>query len=160
MDTVIRSVVIYFVLWGLLRLSGRRTLGQLTSFDLVLLLVVGGATQRALLGQDYSVTNAFLVIITLILTDVLLSLLQREFPPLSKFFNGEPMIVVEEGQPLLGRLKRARLSAEQVLEAARHLHGLERMQDIKFAILEANGKISVVPYAPQNTGGPNPVAKP
>jgi len=147
MDTIIRSLIIYFVLWGLLRLSGRRTLGKMTSFDLVLLLVIGGVTQRALLGQDYSVVNALLVIVTLILTDVALSLLQREFPPLSKLFNGEPMIVVEEGRPLLGRLKRARLTAEQVLEAGRRIHGLERMDQIKYAILEASGEISIIPYS-------------
>jgi len=147
MDTIIRSLIIYFVLWGLLRLSGRRTLGKMTSFDLVLLLVIGGVTQRALLGQDYSVINALLVIVTLILTDVALSLLQRDFPPLSKLFNGEPMIVVEEGRPLLGRLKRARLTAEQVLEAARRIHGLERMDQIKYAILEASGEISIIPYS-------------
>jgi len=147
MDTIIRSLIIYFVLWGLLRLSGRRTLGKMTSFDLVLLLVIGGVTHRALLGQDYSVVNALLVIVTLILTDVALSLLQREFPPLSKLFNGEPMIVVEEGRPLLGRLKRARLTAEQVLEAGRRIHGLERMDQIKYAILEASGEISIIPYS-------------
>jgi|SRR5262245_4492750 len=146
MDTVIRSLIIYFVLWALLRASGRRTLGKLTSFDLVLLLVIGGATQRALLGQDYSVTNALLVIITLVLTDVLLSLLARDFPPLSRIFNGEPMIVVEEGQPLGWRLKRARLTADQVLESARRAHGLERMEQIKYAVFEANGEISIIPY--------------
>jgi uncharacterized membrane protein YcaP (DUF421 family) len=147
MDTIVRSLIIYFVLWGLLRLSGRRTLGKMTSFDLVLLLVIGGVTQRALLGQDYSVTNALLVIVTLVLTDVALSLLQREFPPLSKLFNGEPMIVVEEGRPLPARLKHARLTAEQVLEAGRRIHGLERMDEIKYAILEASGEISIIPYA-------------
>jgi uncharacterized membrane protein YcaP (DUF421 family) len=147
MDTIVRSLIIYFILWGLLRLSGRRTLGKMTSFDLVLLLVIGGVTQRALLGQDYSVTNALLVIATLVLTDVALSLLQREFPPLSKLLNGEPMIVVEEGRPLLGRLRRARLTAEHVLEAGRRIHGLERMDEIKYAILEASGEISIIPYA-------------
>jgi uncharacterized membrane protein YcaP (DUF421 family) len=146
MDTIIRSLVVYFILWGLLRLSGRRTLGKMTSFDLVLLLVIGGVTQRALLGQDYSVTNALLVIVTLVLTDVALSLLQRDFPPLSKLFNGEPMIVVEDGRPLAGRLKRARLSVEQVLESGRRIHGLERLEEIKYAILEANGEISIIPY--------------
>ena len=146
MDTIIRTLVIYFLLWGLLRLSGRRTLGQLTSFDLILLLIIGGATHRALLGQDYSVVNALLVIITLILTDVSVSLLQREFPPLSKIINGQPMIVVEDGRPLIKRLKLARLTADQVLESARHLHGLERMEQIKYAIFEASGDISIIPY--------------
>ena len=145
-DTVIRSLIICFVLWGFLRLAGRRTLGKLTNFDFVLLLIIGGVTQRALLGQDYSVANALLVVATLVLTDVTLSLLQRNHPSLSKFFNGAPMIVVEDGRPLLGRLKRARLTAEQVLESARHLHGLERMEQIKYAIFEASGAISVIPY--------------
>src|SRR3954470_16804647 len=148
MDTVIRSLIIYFVLWALLRASGRRTLGKLTSFDFVLLLVIGGATQRALLGQDYSVTNALLVIGTLVLNDVALSLLQRDFPPLSRIFNGEPMIVVEEGRPLKGRLKLARLTADQVLEAARRMHGLERIEQIKYAVFEASGDISIIPYPP------------
>ena len=147
MDTILRSLVIYFVLWGVLRLSGRRTLGQMTSFDLVLLLIIGGTTNRALLGQDYSVANALLVIVTLIVIDVTLSLLQRAYPPLSKVFNGEPMIVVEEGRPLLARLERARLTADQVLESGRRIHGLERMDEIKYAILEASGEISIIPYA-------------
>lgn len=148
MDTVIRSLIVYFVLWGLLRASGRRTLGKLTSFDFVLLLVIGGATQRALLGQDYSVTNAFLVIATLVITDVALSLLQRDFPPLSRIFNGEPMIVVEEGRPLTRRMKFARVTADQVLESARRAHGLERMEQIKYAVFEANGDISIIPFPP------------
>lgn len=157
MDTVVRTFVIYIVLWAVLRLSGRRTLGELTAFDFILLLIIGGATQRALLGQDYSVTNAFLVVITLVFTDVMLSLLQREFPPLSKVINGEPMVIVDQGRPLEQRLRQARLTADQVLESARHLHGLERMEDIKFAIFEANGKISIIPY-PRAATAENPVA--
>jgi uncharacterized membrane protein YcaP (DUF421 family) len=150
MDVIIRSIVIYVMLWALLRLAGRRTLGELNSFDLVLLLVIGGATQRALLGQDYSVTTAMLVIATLILVDVGLSLLMRSFPALTRIINGAPMIVVEHGKPLTRRLGWARISAEDVMVAARHLHGLERLEDIKFAILEANGKISIVPNAPRS----------
>ena len=146
MDTVVRSLIIYFVLWGLLRLSGRRTLGKLTSFDFVLLLIIGGVTQRALLGQDYSVTNALLVVITLILIDVTLSLVQRDYPRIARIFNGEPMIVVEDGRPLMKRLRHARLTADQVLESARRLHGLERMEQIKYAIFEASGDISIIPY--------------
>jgi uncharacterized membrane protein YcaP (DUF421 family) len=146
METVLKTTIVYFILWGVLRLSGRRTLAKMTSFDFVVMLIIGGATQRSLLGQDYSVTNGLLVVVTLVVIDVSLSLLQRDFPPLSKVFNGEPMIVVEEGEPLKGRLAKARLSTEQVLEAARHSHGLERMEQIKFAVLEAGGDISIIPY--------------
>jgi uncharacterized membrane protein YcaP (DUF421 family) len=158
MDTVFRSIIIYFALWALLRVAGRRTLGELNTFDLVLLLVIGGATQRALLGQDYSIVTALLVIVTLILTDVAMSLLMRTFPSITRIINGEPMIVVEHGHPLMERLDRARISAEDVLVAARQSHGLERMDDIKFAILEANGKISVIPNAPRDSGLAAPAA--
>jgi uncharacterized membrane protein YcaP (DUF421 family) len=145
METVVKTAIVYFILWGLLRLSGRRTLAKMTSFDFVVMLIIGGTTQRALLGQDYSVTNALLVVVTLIVIDVSLSLLGRDFPSLTKLLDGEPMIVVEEGRALHGRLRRARLTPEQVLEAAR-THGLERIDQIKFAILEASGKISIIPY--------------
>jgi len=145
METVVKTAIVYFILWGLLRLSGRRTLAKMTSFDFVVMLIIGGTTQRALLGQDYSVTNALLVVVTLIVIDVSLSLLGRDFPSLTKLLDGEPMIVVEEGRALHRRLRRARLTPEQVLEAAR-THGLERLDQIKFAILEASGKISIIPY--------------
>lgn len=146
MDTVIKSILVYFILWALLRLSGRRTLAKITTFDLVLFLIIGGVTQRALLGQDYSVTNALLVVVTLIVVDVVLSLIERESPTFSRILNGAPMIVVEGGRPLPSRLRWARLTEAEILTAARHLHGLERMEDVKFAILEASGEISIIPY--------------
>ena len=62
MDSVIKSIIVYFVLWLVIRVSGRRTLGQLTVFDFILFLIIGGAAQRALMAQDYSLTHAFLVI--------------------------------------------------------------------------------------------------
>ena len=153
METVLKTAIVYFILWALLRLSGRRTLAKMTSFDFVVMLIIGGSTQRALLGQDYSVTNALLVIATLVLTDVALSLLQRDFPPLARIFNGEPMIIVEEGRPLARRLKLARLTADQVLESARRVHGLERMEQIKYAVFEASGDISIIPYPPGRPAG-------
>jgi uncharacterized membrane protein YcaP (DUF421 family) len=64
MDSVIKSLVVYFVLWLVIRSTGRRTLGQLTVFDFILFLIIGGAAQRALMAQDYSLTHAFLVIAT------------------------------------------------------------------------------------------------
>src|SRR5215510_10936955 len=76
MDSVIKSLVVYFVLWLVIRSTGRRTLGQLTVFDFILFLIIGGAAQRALMAQDYSLTHAFLVIATFVLADVAVSLLQ------------------------------------------------------------------------------------
>jgi len=144
MDTVLKTIVVYFALLLILRLSGRRALGQLSTFDLVVFLIIGGATQRALLGQDYSVVNALLVVVTLIVLDVGMSLIERDWPSFAKFVNGSPLIVVERGQLLRDRMRRARLTEEEVLSVARH-HGIERLGDIKYAILEASGDISIIP---------------
>ena len=147
METVVKTALIYFLLLALIRLSGRRTIGQITTFDFILLLLIGGATQRALLGQDYSVTNAVIVVVTLVVIDVVLSLIERDFPTFSKIVNGSPLILVDHGRPLPARLRRARLTEQEVLAAARRTHGIERLEDIKFAILEGNGHISIIPAA-------------
>jgi len=152
MDSVIKALVVYLVLWLVIRSSGRRTLGQLTVIDFILFLIIGGAAQRALMGQDYSLTNAFLVIITFVAIDILLSFVERDVPSVAKILKGVPTIVVENGHVLSGRLRRARLTEDEVLEAARRSHGLERMDQIKFAILEASGRISIIP----REGGVNP----
>ena len=145
MDSVIKSLVVYFILWLVVRSTGRRTLGQLTVFDFILFLIIGGAAQRALMAQDYSLTHAFLVIATFVLADVAVSLLQRDIPSLARLVKGVPTVVVEDGHVLRGRLRRARISEEDVLEAARLNCGLERMEEIKFAIFEASGRISIIP---------------
>jgi uncharacterized membrane protein YcaP (DUF421 family) len=145
MDSVIKSLVVYLVLWLVIRSSGRRTLGQLTVFDFILFLMVGGLAQRALTAQDYSLTHAFLIIATFVITDIAVSFLERDVPSIAKILKGVPTILVENGHVLGGRLRRARLTEDEILEAARRTHGLERMDEIKFAILEASGQISIIP---------------
>src|SRR5262245_43786505 len=148
MSTVIRIVAVYLILLVLIRLTGRRTLAQVTAFDFLVLLIIGGSTQRALLGQDYSVINALLVVVTLILMDVVFSLIERDSPTFSRIVNGNPLIVVEDGRPLHDRLRKARLTEEEVLAAARRSHGIARLEDVKFAILEGSGDISIIPVKP------------
>lgn len=145
MYSVLDAVTVYFFLWALIRLTGRRAIGQLTTFEFVLFLIIGGAVQRALTGRDYSLTNAFLIVATLVLLDVVMSLIERESGLFGKFLRGVPMVVVENGRPLLRRMHWARVSESQVLEAARLRHGIEDMREIKFAILETSGEISVIP---------------
>jgi uncharacterized membrane protein YcaP (DUF421 family) len=156
MDSVIKAAIVYLGLWVLIRLTGRRSLGKMTTFEFVLFLIIGGATQRALLGQDYSLTNAFIVIATLVVLDIMLSLVERDSAFFRKVLKGLPMIVVENGHPLGGRMRRARLTEEEVLEAARQRHGLESMAQVKYAILETSGEISIVP---QKAPAPEPRKK-
>ncbi len=146
MDSVLKALIVYAVLWALIRVSGRRALAEMSTFDFILFLIIGGATQRALIGQDYSLINAFVVVATFIVVDAVVGLLERRFPAFVKVEKGIPMILVENGRLLTNRLQWARVSRDQVLEAARSLHGLESLEQIKFAILEANGDISIIPY--------------
>jgi uncharacterized membrane protein YcaP (DUF421 family) len=145
MESVIKSAIVFLVLWLVIRASGRRTLGQLTVFDFILFLIIGGVAQRALTAQDYSLTHAFLIIATFVVIDVLVSLIERDVPTVASILKGLPTVVVENGRVLSGRLRRARLTEDDVLQAARRLHGLETMNEIKFAIFEASGEISIIP---------------
>ena len=145
MDAVLRAAAIYFVLLVLFRLAGRRTLAELTTFDFVLVLIIGEATQQALLGEDFSVTNAVLVIVTLLFIDIMMSQAKGRSTLFEKLVDGVPTIIVEHGRPLRDRMRKARVDEEDVMEAARRLQGLERMDQIKYAILEVSGGITVIP---------------
>jgi uncharacterized membrane protein YcaP (DUF421 family) len=145
MDAVIKATVVFFVLWAILRISGRRTLGEMTAFDFVLFLIIGGSTQRAITGQDYSLTNALLLVATFVALDIGMSILELKWPASRRILNSMPMILVENGYLMTARMRRARVTEDNILEAARRLHGLEGMQQIKFAILESTGEITIVP---------------
>lgn len=145
MDSVLRAAAMYLALMVLFKIAGRRSLAELTTFDFVLLMIIGEATQQALLGDDFSLTNSFLVIVTLIAIDVGLSLLKQRSEWVSKFIDGGPTIIVENGKLLSERLRHARLVEADVMEVARSSQGIETIDQIKFAILERNGKISVIP---------------
>lgn len=145
MDSVLRAAAIYLVVLVVFRLAGRRTLSELTTFDFVLLLIIGEATQQALLGDDFSIVKATVVIISLVVFDITLSLVKNKSRWFAKLIDGEPMIIVEHGQVLARRLRKARIDEDDILEAARHSQGLERIDQIKFAILERDGKISIIP---------------
>lgn len=145
MDSVIKAIVVFFALWAILRVSGRRTLGEMTAFDFVLFMIIGGSTQRAITGQDYSLANALLLVATFVVLDVALSIVELRSPLLRRVLNAMPMILVENGRLMTDRMRRARVTEDNVLEAARRLQGLERIDQIKFAILEATGEITIVP---------------
>jgi len=146
MDVAIRALIIYIAVFLFIRLSGRRTLAELTVFDFVLLLIISEATQEAMVGDDFSITNAIVVIVSLILADIVLSLIRQKWHAVDRWFEGVPMVLVDDGKLLSDRLDRARLDEDDILEAARRLRGLENMRQIKYAVLEKSGDITVIPY--------------
>lgn len=145
MTSVLRAVAIYLILLVVFRIAGRRTLSSMTSFDLVLTLIISEAVQQAMLADDNSMTNGVLVVITLVLTDILFALVKRSSRRMEKWIDGVPTIIVDNGQPLHSRMRLARVDENDVLSAARELQGLSSLTQIRYAVLEANGKITIVP---------------
>ena len=145
MDAIVRGLVVYLFLLILFRIAGRRTLGSITNFDFVLLLIISEATQNAMIGNDYSVTNGFLVILTLVGLDIVLSYMKQRFPAMERYLDGLPLILVDQGRPLKDLMHRVRVDEQDILAAAPEKHGWERIDQIRHAILEPNDMISIVP---------------
>lgn len=145
MDSVIRGLSVYIILLIIVRLSGRRTLAQMTAFDFVLLLIVAETTQQALLGDDFSITNSVILIITLFSVDIGLSYLKDWVPFAKRWIDGVPTVLIADGRLDEHAMRRARVKADDILAAAREQQGLERLDQINFAVLEAGGGISVLP---------------
>lgn len=150
MNPVVRALSIYLFLLLVFRIIGKRSLSESTTFDFVLLLVIGEVTQQALVGADYSLTAAFVLIISLVTIDLLFGLLKDRFPFFGKIAESVPLIIVDHGKPLRIRMHKLKVSEEDVLEAGRLHVGIERMEEIKYAVLEKDGSISIVPA--KNTG--------
>lgn len=145
MDMVLRALAIYLILMVVFKIAGRRALLQMTSFDLILLLIISEATQQALLGNDFSVTGAMITIVTLIVVDILFGMIKKYLPGADDLLDGTPVILVENGYLFQDKMKKADISCDDILLMARVDHGITRLAEIKFAILETNGHISIVP---------------
>ena len=145
MDAVLRALAIYLILMLLFRLSGKRTLGQVTTFDFVLLLVVGEATQQALLGEDFSLTQAAVVIATLIGLDRGSDYLSWKFGRFKRVTESVPVVLVKDGTLLHDVMAREHVSEDDILSSARSTRGLSNLDQIKYAIMETSGGISIVP---------------
>jgi uncharacterized membrane protein YcaP (DUF421 family) len=145
METIARAAAVYLFLLLVFRISGQRTLAQITTFDLVLLLIISEAIQQALIGDDDSMTNAALIVLTLAALNVFLSVLKQHSKTAEKLLEDVPLVLVSEGRILHDRMNRVRVDEDDILEAARVSHGLERLDQIRFAVLERSGEISIIP---------------
>ena len=145
MDSVVRAAAVYLVLLLLFRIVGKRTLAETGVFDFVLLLIIAEATQQAMIDDDNSMTNAFLIIVTLLALNVGFSLLKQRSPLVDQLIDDVPLLIVVDGNPLKDRMDRARVDERDILQAARQSQGLARLDQIQYAVLERDGAISVVP---------------
>lgn len=145
METVLRAIAVYLFLMLVFRIAGKRSLAQMSPFDLVLVLIIGEAASQALTGDDFSVTTAFLLVATLVLVEKGFALLKQKSKPAEHWLDDLPTVLVEDGKPLREKMKREEVDEQDVLEAARSTQGLERMDQVKYAVLERGGTISIVP---------------
>jgi uncharacterized membrane protein YcaP (DUF421 family) len=149
-DIVIRAAVIFVFVYLLTRLVGRRELNSLEPFDLILLVVLGDLVQQGVTQNDESLTGALLAISTIGLLTVALSYLSFRFKRMRPILNGEPIVLVEDGEIIEANLRRQRLTREEIGAEAR-LEGISAIEDVRWAILETNGRISFVKR--QDEGG-------
>ena len=135
MNPILRGAAVYLFLLLVFRIMGKRTLNETTTFDFVLLLIISEVTQQALVGDDYSITGAALLICTLMGTDLLLTLSKQAFPGIARLTEGAPLVIVDHGKPLKKRMDKTKVGEDDIMHAARLHMGLEKMEQIKFAVL-------------------------
>ena len=143
---VASASAIYLMLLVIFRLAGRRTLAETTSFDLVLLLIIGETTQNAMMGDDHTVGGAAVAIMALVSLDMAIGFFKKAFPAFDHLLEGRPVLLIHNGKVDRPTLDANSLDDEDIKEAARLSHGLERMEDVKQATLERDGHISIVPF--------------
>jgi uncharacterized membrane protein YcaP (DUF421 family) len=143
MDLALRTIVVFFFVYLLMRIVGRRELSSLEPFDLILLIVLGDAVQQSLTQDDYSVTGAFIVVSTIALLQVFMSYLNFRVPRLRPLIDGEPIVIIQDGNVIEQNARRERLTREDIAEAAR-VQQIASLADVQWAVLETSGEISFI----------------
>ena len=143
MDLVLRAIVVFAFLLVLTRVIGKRELSSMQPFDLILLIILGDAVQQGLTQDDYSLTGAVLVVGTIAVLQVFVSWLTYRYKRLRPMIEGEPIIVLEDGNPIDRNLKRERLTVEDIAEEARK-QSIAHLDQVRYAILETDGQISFI----------------
>lgn len=144
MDLVVRATVAFAVILLLTRIVGRRELSSMEPFDLILLVVIGDLVQQGVTQSDYSVTGMVVVLSVIGLLTVGTSYLSFRVPWIRGTLEGQPIVLVEHGEVVERNLRRERVTREELAAEARQQQ-IEDIADIRFAVLETNGRISFVP---------------
>ena len=152
MEIIYRALFIFVFLWLITRVVGRATVGELSTFQLILFITMGDMVQQSVTQQDYSVTSGVLAVSVFALLTIGLSYVNARWPRMRSITHGVAVIVVADGEPKMDVLKSERLSLDDLMAAARQ-QGFERFGQIRLAVLEANGQISF--FADQHSGRPD-----
>ena len=144
MDLVLRAVVVFFAIFLVTRIIGRRELSTMEPFDLILLIITGDLMQQAVTQSDYSLTGGLTVLATIALLTVALSYVSFKVPKLRPVLDGEPLVLVQVGEIIERNLRRERITVDELLAEARQQQ-IGSIDEIRFAVLETSGRISVIP---------------
>jgi uncharacterized membrane protein YcaP (DUF421 family) len=142
-DLVLRATVVFFVLLVVMRAVGRRELNTMEPFDVILLVVIGDLVQQGVTQSDYSLTGAVTVIATITLLTVSTSYLSFRFRRLRPLLEGEPLVLLQDGEPIQRNMRRERITVEELRSAARQQQ-IGSLDGVRFAILETDGRISFI----------------
>lgn len=142
-EFIIRGVIVYFVLLILLKISGRKQIGQLSPFDLVLLLVLSNAVQNSMNAGDNSLVGGLISAVTLICLNWIMDILTARSRKFSYLVEGRPEVIVHNGKVFEKILKRENISHDELHSALRK-NGIMELNDVRYAVLEATGGISVI----------------
>jgi uncharacterized membrane protein YcaP (DUF421 family) len=153
MEIVIRAAVMFAFLWAVTRAVGRSTLGELSTFELLMYVTMGDLVQQSVTQQDYSVTSGVLTISVFALLTVALSWLQWRFPRTRSMIRGKPVVVVRDGQLLPVPARQQRFTESDLLATARQ-QGIRDLTEIELAVLEADGKVSFFTATGSSEGAP------
>jgi len=158
-EIVVRAVLVFAFLWLITRITGRASLGELSSFQLILYTAMGDLVQQAVTQQDYSLTSAVLTIGSFTLLTLGLSWVNVRFPRLRPLVHGRPVLVVQDGTPRLEVLRRERMSVDDLMATARQ-QGIRRLSDVDIAVLETDGRVSFFCTADKNETAADGAADP
>ena len=154
LNIVLRTIIIYLVVLIGVRLSGKREVGQMTPFDLVLLLLISNSVQNAMTGPDTSVFGGIAAAATLLLVNRLVAAISGSNRRLRKVIEGEPTLLVHDGQIITANLAKEHVSTDELDRALRE-HGINSCHDVALAVLEVDGSISCLKYDELNPSANN-----
>jgi uncharacterized membrane protein YcaP (DUF421 family) len=158
-EIVLRTAIVYLFLVLIFRVTGKREVGQLSILELIVILVISDAVQNSMIGENTSLWGGLIAVVTLFVADNLLRLATRRSRPLRKALEGEPRLLVRDGRILHKALDEEGVEVEDVRAAARRA-GIARLDDVRLAVLETDGTISIIPMegrAQQSTEGATPI---
>lgn len=155
MEIVFRALFIFFFLWVVTRAVGRSSLGELSTFQLLLYVTMGDLVQQAITQQDYSVTSGVLAVSTFALLTVLFGWISWRYSRTRSTIHGVPVIIVKDGEPRLDAMAQERMTIGDLYAQARQ-QGIKKLSEIDLAVMETDGKISFFTADGAESGAPEP----